>query len=220
MNAPERVDMREVAPRDSLWRDLTRGKLVWIPHEGLGWCDAPAIDYGAGYWEEFRRRDETEIGASLTAARASLVARHWAGQLVDIGIGGGRFVTDTGCLGYDVNPRAVRWLKDEMRWADPYVQSVEAVTFWDSLEHIPDPSALLANVRQWVFVSIPIFRDAEHVLRSRHFKPGEHFWYFTKAGFLMFMERFGWHCMEVNAAEIQAGREDILSFAFQRVESR
>ena len=56
---------------------------------------------------------------------------------------------------------------------DPYVVPFEAMTLWDVLEHIPDFQALLANVREWLFVSLPIFRDAEHVLRIQAFQAGQ-----------------------------------------------
>lgn len=201
---------------DALWRTLSSGRLQWLPSEGLGFCDVTGFSYDAAYWKKYRELDDSECGAKLTAARLELVARHWAGNVVDVGIGGGRFVRERGCMGYDVNPHAVRWLRDGKRFRDPYQQPIDAATFWDSLEHIADPAALLQSVRRWVFVSIPIFRNADEVLRSKHYKPGEHVWYFTKDGFLRFMERFGWRCEEVNAAEIAAGREDILSFAFTR----
>ena len=108
------------------------------------------------------------MGAALTQARIDLVRRHFDGQVVDIGIGGGRFVTESGAMGFDVNPEAVDWLKAQERYYDPYQHHAEAVTCWDSLEHIPEPEKLLDHVGEWLFVSMPIYKDQADCLASKH----------------------------------------------------
>lgn len=150
--------------------------------------------------------------------RVALVAKHWHGEVIDVGIGGGRFVSDRGPLtwGYDINPSAVDWLVDGSRFRDPYAGPVGALTFWDSLEHIHDPSRLLENVRKWIFVSLPIFTGCEDVLRSKHFRRDEHCWYFTADGLEEFMRRFGFALVERNQMEQAAGREQIDTFVFER----
>lgn len=89
---------------------------------------------------------------------------------------------------------------------------------WDSLEHIADPAALLARVRQWLFVSMPIYRDREHCLASKHFKPGEHIWYFTDAGFIRWASGLGFDLRERNRIESSIGREDVVSYSFRRAD--
>jgi len=91
------------------------------------------------------------------------------------------------------------------------------MTLWDVLEHIPNYQLLLANVREWLFVSLPIFRDAEHVLRSKHFRPTEHCWYFTRDGLVYAMKQCGFELVAESTFETDLGREDIGTFAFQRV---
>ena len=136
---------------------------------------------------------------------------------MDVGIGGGRFVSERPLTwGFDVNPAAVAWLKGRDLFHDPYEHLVDAVTFWDSLEHIHDPRPLLANVRKFVFVSLPIFEDVAHVLRSKHFKKEEHCWYFSARGFESFMLSLGFQMVERNTME-QSCREDISSYVFRRV---
>ena len=103
-----------------------------------------------------------------------------------------------------------------MLLVDPHLVVCDAISLWDVLEHIPDFQALLANVREWVFVSIPIFRDAEHVLRSKHFKPEEHCWYFTRDGLVLAMKQCGFGLISASAIETDLGREDIGTFAFRR----
>ena len=65
-----------------------------------------------------------------------------------------------------------------------------------------------------LFVSIPVFKDMPHVLRSKHFRPDEHYWYFTGLGFVLYMLRHGFHLIAVDDFETRIGREDIMSFAF------
>lgn len=208
--------MTEVEP-DSLFSRLADSKLLWIPELGIGWFPVKAQPYDLAYWENYRRLDQTPSGDALTAMRRDLVAKHWQFEVTDIGIGGGRFVTEReSTWGYDVNPCAVEWLRACNRFHDPYKDAVDAATFWDSLEHIFDPGPLLANIRRWVFVSLPIFTSCDDVLRSKHFKKEEHCWYFTVRGLDHFMRLFGFECIDFNRMERDAGREQIDTFVFRR----
>jgi hypothetical protein len=190
--------------------------LAWLPELEIGWFNVVAHPYDAAYWERYRAYDATPCGAQLTAMRRALVQRHWPGTAVDIGIGGGRFVEEFSAFGYDINPLAVDWLKARGSWLDPYRRPVDCATFWDSLEHIADPRPLLANVTRWAFVSIPIFADCDDIIRSRHYRKDEHFWYFTRAGFVEFLRMQGFALAESNCMEQSAGRAQIESFAFRR----
>lgn len=157
------------------------------------------------------------MGRQLSHARAEFVLRHYRGDnLVDVGIGGGRFVNTLDCHGWDVNPEAIRWLYESGRLRDPRAGAVEAVSMWDSIEHMADPSEILENVREWVFLSTPIYLDGDDVLHSKHFKPGEHLWYFTEFGLVNFMRAHGFALAESNDQECRIGRESIGSFAFRR----
>lgn len=198
---------------------LAADRLQWFPQVGIGYFPVQAAPYDAAYWERYRKMDRTPAGDALTAARLRLVSEYFNGDVVDVGIGGGRFVEDRPrTRGFDVNPEAVAWLKGTARWADPYEGPVDAVTFWDSLEHIHDPTPLLANVQFYAFVSCPIFKDPGHALRSKHFRPDEHCWYFTAAGLQWLMLRHGFTMLEYNTMEQDAGREDIGTFVFGRID--
>lgn len=197
---------------------------LWSEELGYGWHTAPAMHYDSGYFAHYQKLDAAPMGAALTKARVELVSKFApSGLIVDIGIGGGRFVEDGRAMGFDVCPDAVRWLKDSGRWVDVYdkwyggEQHLTAITCWDSLEHIPEPEKLLARVREWLFVSMPIYKDMQDVLTSKHYKPGEHLHYWTLAGFIAWCERQGFEVQEVNHAEEELGREGITSFAFRRV---
>lgn len=197
---------------------LTGPTLIWLAELGIGYYPVNEQPYDAAYWERYRGYDNSPMGAALTNARVSFVLDNVDQfdplNTVDIGIGGGRFVLEMGCLGTDVNPVALRWLRDNGRqWEE---KPVQVMTFWDSLEHIHDLEPLLAKVREWVFVSMPIYDSADHIVRSKHFRKDEHCWYFTHAGFLLFMEQHGFEYVQCSHFESDLGREDIASYAFRR----
>lgn len=177
--------------------------------------------YEGQYFAHYQKLDATPMGGLLTKARIELVAKYMPpSDTLDIGIGGGRYVYETGALGYDVCEDAVGWLKAANTYHDPYDPEygpVEAITCWDSLEHIPEPEKLLARVTGWLFVSMPIYNDMADVLQSKHYKPGEHLHYWTLPGFVNWCEAQGFELQEANHAESELGREGITSFAFKRV---
>lgn len=153
----------------------------------------------------------------MTLARIQLVARHYTGPLLDVGIGAGQFLeARPNTLGYDVNPHGIEWLKSRGRWTDLYAQRYRALSFWDALEHIDRPNRAVAKAEEWVFVSVPIFTGAEHLLRSRHYKPSEHIWYWSHDGLVRWFNGQGFDCIEHNTMETALGREGIGSYAFRR----
>lgn len=192
--------------------------LLWSPEKGYGWHSRPAMLYSGDYFAHYQKLDNTKMGALLTRARLDLVSKYTSpGISLDIGIGGGRYVQESGGYGFDVCDDAKTWLVSNNAFVDPYQQQVDVVTCWDSLEHIPDPRALLGQVRKWLFVSLPVFEDADDVLSSKHYKPGEHLWYFSSTGFINWCAEQGFECVEMNRVESDLGREGIMSFAFKRV---
>ena len=196
--------------------------LIWDDATGIG-HGKPAVPqlYDAAYFKKYEHYDRTKLGCNLTDARLAFVRKHYfKGSLVDIGIGGGLFVLTANCRGYDINPHARAWLAAQERFVNPSLVAVDAMTFWDSMEHMDYPELLIQNARQWVFVSMPIYRSKEHCLGSKHFRPGEHVWYFTKHGLAVFMLQMGFELVAVADFETRLGREDILTFAFQRTEGK
>jgi hypothetical protein len=194
------------------------GRLRWYDI-GIGWLHVAegTRPYDRAYFDKYVRYAGTELGRQLTHARIEFVARHYQDYLCDVGIGSGTFIEARGrTYGYDICPAGVEWLQARKLLVDPYRVSMIAVSLWDVLEHIPDFWRLLRNVEQWVFLSLPIFTDADHALRSKHFRPDEHCWYFTRDGLLRIMHELGFRLIEENNMETQLGREDIGSFAFCR----
>lgn len=179
------------------------------------------VAYDCCYYAQYERLADTPMGHELTRLRRALVDR-WAGPgtlVVDVGVGALQFVRSRpNTWGYDVNPVAIDVIQREHRWLDPHAEPVPALTFWDALEHIPDPAPLLAQARDWMFASLPVVPgDGPPPRDWKHLKPGEHLWYWTRAGFLAWMAEHGFRCVGHNTAESLAGREDIETFAFRRV---
>ena len=151
-------------------------------------------------------------------ARVKLVDKYWKGVVYDVGIGCGAFIEARARLtfGYDVCPAGVRWLKERQLYRDPYHGRVPAMSLWDVLEHIADFPRLLRNIDQWLFVSLPIFNGPDHAIRSKHFRPDEHVWYFTRHGLNNAMAALGFQLMEYSNMETVIGREDIGTFVYAR----
>ena len=193
--------------------------LTWDEERGYGHYPVKQEDrpYDASYFEKYRKMANTPIGQALTKARVDLVRKYYPGfTLVDVGIGSGQFVTASGMLGYDVNPAGVEWLNQRNRFADMYAGQYDAMTFWDSLEHIDDMSAAVQHIERFAFVSIPVFSGYEDVLASKHFRPDEHIHYFTVAGLIRWFDEQGFNCLEYNQVESDIGREGVGTFVFER----
>lgn len=195
-------------------------KLIWfsLDPDGaqMGFHTQPPMVYTESYFKAYQHRDRTDMGVQLTNARCDLVRRWYDKTVVDIGIGGGAFVQASDGLGFDVCQDAVDWLKDTGRFWDFPKYGAEAVTCWDSLEHIPDIVQFLEKVSKHVFLSMPIYKDKQDCLSSKHYKPGEHLWYFTHKGLIHFMRWAGFDMVEYTDIESEIGRESIRSYAFTR----
>jgi len=195
------------------------GSLTWLDDLGLGYCDSKPMEYGQNYWQEYIDRAASPMGVKLTEIRTELVAKYLPSSafLLDVGIGCGQFVeARPNTFGTDLNPRAVAWLQERAIFVPDLHGWNKSMTFWDSLEHIPRASDAFVRASEFAFLTMPIYRDRDHVLRSKHFKPGEHLWYWTRAGLIRWARGLGYECLEVNDLESRAGREDIETFVFCR----
>jgi hypothetical protein len=209
----------EAPARPPLFDHIAADRLIWIPDPGVGYLPVRAgiAPYDQAYFEKYVGYARTQMGRDLTAARMALVARHWHGPVLDIGIGSGQFVeTRPDTYGYDVNHAGIDWLNERGLWANPWIESTNAACFWDVLEHIPDFDRLLERIDQRVFCCLPIFSGPGHIFASRHYRPDEHCWYFSMRGFVLTMNTLGWTMLETCLDEVELGREGIMSFAFAR----
>ncbi len=204
---------------DRVFRDTRDRGLVWLPEHGMGYYPVTESPYDADYFDRYMALSKTPMGQALTQERVRLVNSFVGGErVVDVGIGSGAFIAARGAptYGYDINPEGVAWLKRRGLYREPRASTFEALTFWDSLEHIHIPGPLLANADRFVFISLPLFRDARHVLESKHFRRDEHCWYWTREGLLWWMGEHGFDCAFHGTPESLLGREDIHTFVFER----
>lgn len=198
------------------------GDLVLLPDQGMAYQrdQSQLVAYDEAYFQKCAGYEGQEIAEKINAGRIAMVQRHYGSwPLVDIGIGSGEFIRKRSyTYGVDVNPVAQRWLVQHSLWAYDLMH-FDAFTFWDVLEHLPDATEYFGKIRDgsYLFTSLPIFDDLTRIRESKHYRPGEHLYYWTEAGFVdwMWLHRFA--LSEVSDFETRAGRESILSFAFRRV---
>lgn len=178
--------------------------------------------YDESYWNKCSGYEGTEICDAINRGRVAFVAKHAgpAAMVCDVGVGSGEFIRSRGpqTYGIDVNPAAMRWLKSCGRWAND-LSDFAVFTFWDVLEHCPDPDEYLSliPVGGWAFISIPIFEHLHLIRSSRHYRPGEHLFYFRRDGLEGWLQRSGFELAEHSLFETEAGRDSIHSFAFRRL---
>jgi len=191
--------------------------LKWNNNLGIGYLHSAGYDYGEEYWGKCRGF-LTDLGTQLSIARSDFVKKNIStfDNLCDVGIGSGQFVEMTNCKGYNVNTFAKEWLNEHGKYADVYTVTFDALSFWDVLEHIDNPTELLIKTNN-IFVSIPVYKDVYSCLSSKHLRPGEHIWHFTDIGIKNFMSYYGFDCKDSSNFETDLGREDIRTYYFSKV---
>lgn len=196
--------------------------LMLCHHRGVAYQRdmSKLVAYDDAYFNKCLGYEDQEIAVAINAGRIDLVNKHIGidGKVLDVGIGSGEFINKRpNTLGYDVNPRAIRWLKETDRFADNF-DPFDGFTFWDVIEHIEDaePYFRTMPIGSYLFTSIPIFTDLRKIRESRHYRPGEHLYYWTERGFVDWMAMHRFALIERQDYETVAGRDSIVSFAFRR----
>jgi hypothetical protein len=189
---------------------------------------AQRVEYSNAYMEKVRAYEGSEIARTVNAGRVAMLVRQLGPnvrgvRVIDVGAGTGEFIRSAIAegflaMGYDVIPAARKSLCEAGLWCSE-VTWFDAVTMWDTIEHMESPGELLARIPHGarLFVSLPIFDDLRCVRDSRHYRPGEHLYYWTAPGFVGWMERYGFICKEASDHETRAGRDSIGAFAFRKV---
>lgn len=177
------------------------------------------VAYDDEYYNKCRSYEDQEIALKINAGRIALVARNFGlGPVLDVGIGSGEFIKKRqNTYGLDINPVAIEWLKRNDLWAER-LSEFGAVTFWDVLEHIETPELYLKQIglQSMLFTSLPVMYSLGGIRLSKHYRPGEHLYYFEEQGFIDWMDMHGFMLTDRDDFEIRAGRESIYSFAFRR----
>lgn len=198
--------------------EMVKNNLIWFPEKGVGYYPVSNPVYDSTYFKKYYEYSTTQMGKLITKSRVNLVKKYYDGLILDVGIGCGHFIIEHGnAVGYDINPFAIKWLIEKCLYEPLSGTLVDSASFWDSLEHIKNPKDAIKNLK-YVFVSIPIFRDIDHILKSKHFKKNEHYWYFTHTGIINWFFEQGFEIIEHNDIETQFGREDIGTYFFKAIE--
>lgn len=204
------------------------GDLVLCEANGVAYqaeMDVGRVVYSDAYWQKVSAYENGNIAMAVNRGRCELLAFHLApaASVLDVGAGTGAFVRAANAAGfrvsgYDVMPKAAERLRLEGVY-DTDVESFDAVTMWDSLEHMQTPGDWLRRivVGCFLFVSVPVFKSLSNIRGSKHYRPGEHLYYFTPEGLIDWLRRYGFKMIARSNHEIAAGRESIGAFAFKRI---
>jgi len=196
--------------------------LTLCPYDGVAYQTDMTVtaSYDADYFNKCAGYEDKDIALKINAGRIALVNEHAGADVnvLDVGIGSGEFIKKRRhTFGFDVNPVAIDWLKSSGLFASDFKQ-FWAFTFWDVIEHVESPASYFSQMLDgsFIFVSIPIFSDVLNIRHSRHYRPGEHLYYFTELGFVTWMELYRFKLLDRQDFETKAGRDHILSFAFRK----
>jgi len=200
---------------------IEENKLIWYPENGIGYYPVKDPVYDDGYFKKYEEYESTLKGKQIVIARINIINKYTFGKTLDIGIGSGYLIKNReNTYGYDVNPRGIQWLENQELYVNPYADCIDnfkAITFFDSFEHIKNPEKLIKKIgKQYIIISIPIFENMNHVLKSKHFRKSEHYHYYTDKGLKYLMKSFGFEVIEIDDFETKIGREDIKTYVFKR----
>lgn len=207
------------AVRDSDLMVCERRGVAYQKKMGLG-----RVVYGQDYFDKVKAYEDTEVAKRVNSGRLALLQRHLQGSatVLDIGAGSGAFLKcclDSGFMarGFDIIPRTVDLLKAEGHYSKDF-GAFEAVCLWDTVEHLENPQEYLDQVAcgSKLFVSVPVFDRLVNIRQSKHYRPGEHLYYWTEQGFVDWMRMRGFRLLETSWHEVEAGRESICAFAFAK----
>lgn len=208
------------------WNSTPDGQLSICEGHGVAYqtdmLERPVI-YDATYLKKCEAYLGSEIAARVNAGRVALLQRHLGAPaaVIDVGCGTGEFMRAASGAGYIMRGfDVIQDVRDKLIAAGTFADDVnlfDAVCMWDAIEHMEDPDRFLRQKKNtFLFVSIPIFKDLAKIRESKHYRPGEHLYYWTADGFIAWIGLHGFRLIEASEHEVEAGREDIGAFAFRR----
>lgn len=208
------------------WNSTPDGELSICEDHGVAYqtdMRAGGVVYDSNYLKKCAAYAGSDIARAVNSGRVALIQRHVGppADVIDIGCGTGDFMRAISGAGYavsgfDVIPEVIDDLRRQGQFADN-VHDFDVVCMWDSLEHMEDPDRFLRQKKgSYLFVSIPMIKDIESIRTSKHYRPGEHLYYWTAEGFIAWIGLHGFRLIEISGHEVEAGREDIVAFAFKR----
>lgn len=214
------------------WRLIEGWQLVRCRDCGHIWLPSTSANFQAlydeGYFEGHyfaKSYNEEEITRQVQESkpRIDLLERYAKrGMLLDVGCGLGFFLaaarsTGWSVVGIDLSSYAVKWARERLNLpvicgtlesAPIEPESMDAITFWHSLEHIADPTSAVRTAYRLLkpggilLVQVPNVASLErHFLRDRwsgwdlpmhlhHFSPRTLRWLAKRAGFRVLGDQY------------------------------
>lgn len=179
--------------------------------------------YDDAYFKKVSSYDK-RIEDEVNLGRCALMQRNLKlhSTVLDIGAGSGEFMRRATAVGYrmkgfDVLPQTAAMLRANGMYSNR-PDEFDAVTLWDTIEHLEEPHLMINAMRRksLLFVSVPVFKDLKKIRESKHYRPGEHLYYWTEQGFIDWAALRGFRLIDSSKHEVEAGREGIGAYAFCR----
>lgn len=203
--------------------------------------DALDEQYDSAYFDLYRRRHEFRLKRGDARLRRIELMKE-PGTLLDIGCSLGYFVEVANARGWrasgvEISPYAAEEARglgldvktgvlERAGYSDG---SFDCVTMWDVLEHVPDPTRHMLEVRRvlgdggLVVIGTP---NLGHILfrikreRWRHLKPREHIFYFGPSSITRLLEKTGFDVVQppmLGGRSFPGSRVAALRSAFGRI---
>jgi hypothetical protein len=156
--------------------------------------------YDNEYLQKYMKNANTELGRTIYRCRWELIQKYIKeGSLLDYGCGPNAF-NDQGSdvfdrYGYDINPYSGFNKIPFRRW--------DIVTFWDSLEHIPNFYETIKRFdAKWLFITCPNVESVQgSITQWRHYRPEEHLFYFDRHSLKIILQALGYKIKEISFEE-------------------
>lgn len=130
-------------------------------------------------------------------------------NLLDFGYGNGGFLKAAARIfkqtygydinGYDIPDKIERNIQIVLNESTIFENKFDVITFFDSLEHIPDALTLIDHLKTtFIMISVPScnFGDNDEWFASwKHRRPNEHLYHFDMCSLIMFMQEKGYVCV-------------------------
>ncbi len=168
--------------------------------------------YDSGYFDLYRKRREFRLRRAESRLKQIELIRA-PGRLLDVGCSLGYFVEAANARGWtacgiDISEHAAEEGRKQgldvragtIEQAGFEDASFDCITMWDVLEHVPDPTSHMLEVRRvlapcgLVSIGTPDLRHVAFKMKRehwRHLKPAEHIHYFQRSSLCMLLEKTG-----------------------------
>jgi len=199
---------------DRVLKSYDYGNTLYFCHRcNLFMCSEAVHGYDGNYELHYKLYERTEFSKKLNLARWKFVNKHDPCTVLDFGCGSASFAKQS--------PKNIRCYSYDPFFKKDYTflerPEFDVVTFWDSLEHMTRIQLVpLLNAKE-VCLSVPITDDVHNIISWKHFRPGEHVWYFSDEALKKLFQRWEYAFIERDDFEVRLGRDSILSYRFVKV---